>query len=73
MADCECLAGCPFFNSKMASSMTAVAQSMKKRLCQGDNTNCARYQVFKKLGKPKVPADLIPNQTDRAAQIIAAG
>jgi hypothetical protein len=57
----------------MAANMTAVAQSMKKRLCLGDNANCARYQVFKKLGKPKVPADLIPNQTDRAAQIISAG
>ena len=73
MADCECLSGCPFFNSQMAQSMTTVAQSMKKRLCLGDNKDCARYRVFKRLGKPKVPADLIPNQLERATKIIAAG
>ena len=73
MADCECLGGCPFFNSKMAQSMSAVAKSMKKRFCLGDNSNCARYQVFKALGKPRVPGDLIPNQSERARQIIAAG
>ncbi len=73
MADCECLAGCPFFNSQMAQNMSAVAQSMKKRLCLGDNTQCARFKVLKALGKPKVPADLIPNQHDRAQQLIAAG
>jgi hypothetical protein len=29
--------------------------------------------VFKTLGKPKVPADLYPNQQEKAQQIIAAG
>lgn len=69
MANCECLGGCPFFNDKMAS-MSSVADMMKKRYCQGDNSKCARFMVFKALGKPAVPADLFPNQVDIAEKLI---
>ena len=72
MADCEVLGGCPFFNDKMAN-MPGTASAFKRKYCQGDNRSCARYMVLKALGKPKVPADLFPNQGDRAKKIIAAG
>jgi hypothetical protein len=72
MADCECLSGCPFFNDKMAN-MPAMANSYKRKYCRGNFEKCARYMVFKTLGKPKVPADLYPNQQEKAQQIIAAG
>ena len=70
MADCECLAGCIFFNDKMAER-PATANVYKRRFCQEDNANCARYMVFKAIGKGSVPPDLYPNQQDRAKKIIA--
>jgi hypothetical protein len=72
MADCECLAGCIFFNDKMASR-PATANTYKRHFCQEDSTTCARYMVFKARGKGSVPSDLYPNQQDRAKTIIAAG
>ncbi|MGD8451032.1 MAG: hypothetical protein PVJ57_04370 [Phycisphaerae bacterium] len=72
MADCECTPGCPFFNGRMANAMPAIAESMKKKYCQGHNHDCARYMVFRARGKGSVPEDLLPNHTDRAKQLIAA-
>lgn len=72
MADCECLAGCLFFNDKL-QNMPAAAQSLKKRLCRGDNANCARHMVVVALGRQQVPTDLSPNQVDRARALIAGG
>lgn len=70
MADCECLAGCIFFNDKMASDLPIVADAMKRRLCKGNCAQCARYQVMQALGRENVPTDLIPNQTERVQPII---
>lgn len=70
MADCECLAGCPFFNDKM-QNMPALANIMKNRYCHDDFAHCARHMIFEKLGKEAVPMDLFPNQTDRAEKILA--
>ena len=69
MASCECLAGCPFFNDKM-EMMPAMSNMYKKNFCLSDYSDCARFMVFKTLGKPSVPVDLFPNQKERAEQII---
>jgi hypothetical protein len=71
VARCEILAGCPFFNDQM-QGLGAIKQMMKDRFCLGDCSGCARYMVFKALGKPKVPADLAPNQRERALALIGA-
>ena len=70
MTDCECLGGCPFFNDKMPDN-NGLGSIFKKKYCKGDNLKCARYAVFKKLGKPAVPKDLYPNMMDVAQSIIA--
>lgn len=72
MADCECVGGCVFFNDKMAN-MPGMAGIFKDKYCKNDNAKCARFMIFKKLGKPRVPADLYPNQTARAEMLIAQG
>ena len=59
----------PIFNDKMADT-PVTAQSMKNRYCLGDNSICARYLVFSKLGKGRVPANLFPNQMDKAIRLI---
>lgn len=70
MADCECLGGCPFFNGKMKDS-DGLASIFKNKYCLGDNKSCARYMVFKKLGKPSVPPNLYPNMKEQAMQILS--
>jgi hypothetical protein len=70
MADCECLAGCIFFNDKMAN-MPGLTDLYKANLCRGDKTACARYMVFKAKGRENVPPDLYPNDTARAKEMIA--
>ncbi|MBS2099539.1 hypothetical protein [Carboxylicivirga linearis] len=69
MAVCEKVKGCPFFNEKM-SNMPATAAGYKRKYCMGDNQNCARYMVLKKLGGDKVPVDLFPNQVEKAKMLI---
>ena len=72
MAECECLARCPFFNDRMVS-MPATTEMYKRKYCRGDNAQCARYVVFKALGRERVPADLYPHELSRAQQLVAAG
>ncbi|MEQ8170480.1 MAG: hypothetical protein ABRQ38_16455 [Candidatus Eremiobacterota bacterium] len=72
MGNCECLERCPFFNNKMPDR-PATAELMKKKYCQGDNSQCARYIIFKKLGSSKVPIDLYPSQLDKAKIILKGG
>jgi hypothetical protein len=70
MADCECLAGCLFFNNKMKDN-GGIGSMFKQKYCLGDNADCARYMVFKKFGKQRVPVNLYPNMVDRALEILA--
>ena len=70
MADCELLTGCPFFNDKMKDT-EGLGAIFKNKYCKGDNSQCARYMVYKKLGKPGVPANLYPNMHDQAKKILS--
>ena len=69
MAECELLEKCLFFNDKM-KDMPLMADILKERYCKGDNSLCARYRVFKALGRDKVPADLFPLQIEKAQELI---
>lgn len=69
MADCELLGTCIFFNDKMAT-MPGITNLMKSRYCRGDNSQCARYMIFQRLGRDSVPGDLAPNDVERAKKII---
>jgi hypothetical protein len=72
MADCELIQGCIFFNNKM-QNMPATAELLKKRYCKAAFTTCARHMVFKALGRPRVPPDLFPLQTEIAEKLIKEG
>jgi hypothetical protein len=54
------------------SNIPVMADQMKKRYCEEDNGGCARFQVFKALGRENVPADLFPSQNKRAEDLIGA-
>lgn len=69
MAKCELIETCIFFNDKMAN-MPSTATVFKNIYCEKDFDGCARYVIVKALGRGSVPADLFPNQIDRAREII---
>jgi len=50
-----------------------TANVMKQNYCRGNNKGCARYVVYKALGREKVPGDLYPIQVDRAKALLAGG
>ena len=70
MAYCELLAGCIFFNDKL-TDLPAAADFLKNKFCRGDSSECARYVVYKTLGRERVPSDLFPNDISRAKQLIS--
>jgi hypothetical protein len=71
MAQCECLPKCPFFHDKM-EDMPAMADIYKRKYCQGDNSECARYSVFTQMGPGSPPMDLYPNNREQAEVFLAA-
>lgn len=72
MADCECLAGCIFFNDQMAD-MPSMSNIIKQRYCRESPSQCARHMVFAVLGRDAVPSDLYPSQVERAEDLLARG
>lgn len=64
--DCKFLDKCPFFTDKMADK-PGLSALMKRTYCQGAPETCARLIVRNRLGAGNVPADLYPNDHDRAA------
>jgi hypothetical protein len=67
--ECENLSVCPFFNDKLPN-MPKTTSLLKTRYCLGDYNSCARYIVFKALGREKVPRDLWPSEIERAQKIL---
>jgi hypothetical protein len=61
---CPNLARCIFFNDRMAAK-PAMAGILKKKYCEGEHHDCARWRVCERLGPEGTPKDLFPNQHDR--------
>jgi hypothetical protein len=70
MADCEIIKECIFFHDKMEKKYPAATEGLKKRYCRGDSRGCARYVVYKALGKKSVPVNLLPGEVKRARIIV---
>jgi hypothetical protein len=69
VAGCQLLSTCIFFNDRMPN-MPGMVELYKSSYCKGDNSFCARYRVFSAIGREGVPADMFPNDRDRADRII---
>jgi len=70
MGTCELTDTCPFYNNKM-DNMPADAEDLKTKYCRGNNLNCARYMVTTSAGNDKMPANLYPQEKERAFLAIA--
>lgn len=68
---CSLIEGCIFFNDKM-TNMPSMAAMYKDRYCQDSFETCARYEVFKAVGRENVPRDLYPNETAKVSDILGA-
>jgi hypothetical protein len=70
MADCPRARECLFYNDKM-KNMTGLALMYKISFCSNQFDTCARYLVAQILGPKAVPEDLMPNQMQKAYEVIA--
>ncbi len=68
--ECEITDKCPFFIDELAER-PGIAVMYKKKYCNGNYVECARYLVIKELGLENAPSDLYPNMLRRADEIIA--
>lgn len=69
MADCEKIAGCPFFHGHMEVVPKSL-DNFRRSYCWDRFEDCARHKVALALSKEQVPADLYPNELSRAEQLI---
>jgi hypothetical protein len=67
--DCGYKAVCPFFRRKAPIHDAMYAQNVKK-YCDGEQPQCAVFQVIQKTSFLDVPTDLYPNQTFRLKTIL---
>lgn len=70
MAECEKLSKCPFYQGKMDMN-TGLGSMYKKKYCEGDKTQCARYMIATQLGPEFVNNNIYPNMVDLANKMIA--
>lgn len=69
MAGCERLAKCPIVNDVVYGS-TADFEKIKTKYCYNNYSECARYMVLAAVGGDFVPNDLLPEQVEKAKEII---
>ena len=70
MEECINLKTCPFFNDTSIKQQSRVVERLKKYYCRDQYNDCARYKIFKEIGKEHVPLHLFPNENDEAERII---
>ena len=70
MPTCEKLKACPLYNDKMPCD-SGIGAMYKKKYCEGDKTQCARYTVATKCGPQFVDNNLYPNMAAKAEEILA--
>lgn len=70
METCEKLAKCPFYQGKMSMD-SGLGSMYKRKYCEGDKTQCARYRIATTVGPEFVTNHIYPNMKDIADKIIA--
>jgi len=68
MAGCERLLKCSIVND--STEGTVSVEMVKEKYCNNNYSACARYMVLKSVGGDFVPNDLMPEQVERAKEII---
>jgi len=71
MPICELIDSCAFYNRELRIS-SERQEAYIKRFCKFDQSQCARFKVYKTLGKEKIPSGMLPNQFEMASGLIRA-
>ena len=71
MGECPMIASCQFASDRM-KGMPSNSGRIKEQYCLDDFKSCARYMVGKKLGESRIPANLFPNQNERARSLVGS-
>lgn len=66
--ECELRQYCSLYKEMM--SINGAHKHIGSKYCKQKAEDCARYIVYKKLGKDKIPDDLFPGEVERAFKII---
>ncbi len=69
MATCEKLEKCPFYQGQMTME-SGLGAMYKKKYCEGDKMQCARYMIATQVGPEHVTNKIYPNMTSFAEKII---
>lgn len=70
MSDCcDHLTACPVYEGKLANKK-GMKNMFQRRYCEGDYEKCARLKVASTVGGSHVEEGLLPNQSDKAEEII---
>ncbi len=69
MIECPRTSTCPFYQGKLPN-MPVTAETLKRRYCQDDHSECAIFLLGEKKGYDKIPPDLYPSQRDRALKLL---
>ncbi len=69
METCEKLAKCPFYQGQM-SMESGLGAMYKKKYCEGDKMQCARYMIATQLGPEFVTNKIYPNMVNVAQELI---
>ena len=70
MGNCRLIEECIFFGGAI-KDIPASADLYRDFYCRTENSKCARFTVYKALGKAGVPDDLFPNELARALKLVA--
>lgn len=70
MQKCELIQGC-FFLTNFSNNMPSQLSIVKRKYCNQDFGECARYMTAKKIGQHKMPLDLDPRDIELADKIIS--
>ena len=66
---CDYLATCSLFSGDHAP-IPQLAKRYRAHYCAGDWQECARYAVAQEAGAAAVPEGMLPNQHERAYEIV---
>lgn len=71
MPECEYTSICSFFND-MLPNMPTMADTLKRKYCEGERTDCARYIYAIGVDMVTLPVDLFPSDRERAQKLVDA-
>lgn len=67
--ECELCSSCSFCRKSMGE-LNGTLKYVRSKYCKKNSEDCARYIVYKALGRDRVPDDLFPGEKERAFKII---